>query len=63
MNKRKKFTKNVIEIWSKGTSNLEKSLYIIHFGDWISWYLSELNRVDAIEIDVINFLKTELDKI
>tara|TARA_B100001741_G_C16500412_1_gene574402 strand:+ start:196 stop:1185 length:990 start_codon:yes stop_codon:yes gene_type:complete len=58
-----KYTKNIIEIWSKGKSSIEKSLYHIHLGDWISWYLSELNKVDAVEIDVINFLKTELDKI
>ena len=29
----------------------------------MSWYLSEMNKVDAIEIDVINYLKTELAKI
>ena len=31
--------------------------------DWISWFLSELNNVDSIEIDVINYLKSELSKI
>ena len=58
-----KYTENITEIWSKGNSLIENSLYHIHLGDWASWYLSEMNNVDAIEIDVINFLKGELSKI
>ena len=58
-----KFTSNITEIWSKGDSLIENSLYHIVLGDWTSWYLSEMNNVDAIEIDVINFLKGELAKI
>ncbi len=58
-----KYTKNIIEVWSEGENLMENTLYHIHLGDWISWYLSEMNGVDAIEIDVINYLKTELAKI
>jgi glucose/mannose-6-phosphate isomerase len=58
-----KFTNNITEIWSKGDSLIENSLYHINLGDWVSWYLSEMNNVDAIEIDVINFLKGELAKV
>ena len=58
-----KFTDNITEIWSKGSSVIENTLYHIHLGDWVSWYLSEMNNVDAIEIDVINYLKGELAKI
>ena len=58
-----KYTNNILEIWSKGGSLIETSLYHINVGDWISWYLSELNNVDAIEIDVIDFLKDKLSKI
>ena len=58
-----KFTSNITEIWSKGDSLIENSLYHISLGDWVSWYLSEMNNVDAIEIDVIEFLKGELAKI
>jgi len=57
------YTKNITEIWSKGNSRIETSLYHINVGDWTSWYLSEMNGVDAIEIDVIDFLKAELAKI
>jgi glucose/mannose-6-phosphate isomerase len=58
-----KFTSNITEIWSKGDTVLANSLYHINLGDWVSWYLSEMNNVDAIEIDVINFLKGELAKV
>lgn len=58
-----KYTDNITEIWSKGDSIIENSLYHINLGDWVSWYLSEMNNVDAIEIDVINFLKAELGKV
>ena len=55
-----KYTSNISEIWSLGNSSIQRSLYLINVGDWISWYLSELNNVDAIEIDVINYLKEKL---
>ena len=58
-----KFTDNISEVWSKGDSRIENSLYHIHLGDWVSWYLSEMNEVDAVEIDVINFLKSSLAKL
>jgi len=58
-----KYTSTIIEVHSKGNSPLEKALYLIHLGDWISWFLSELNKLDAMEIDVINHLKSELAKV
>jgi glucose/mannose-6-phosphate isomerase len=58
-----KYTKNITEVWSKGGSVIENTLYHINLGDWVSWYLSKMNDVDAIEIDVIDFLKGELSKI
>lgn len=50
-------------VQAKGDTKLQRSIYLILIGDWTSWYLSELNGVDAIEIDVINFLKGELAKV
>ncbi len=57
------YTSTFFEIWSKGDSPIEKSLYLIVLGDWISIYLAELREVDPIEIKVINFLKGELAKL
>jgi hypothetical protein len=34
----------------------------VHVGDWISVELASLRGVDAVEVNVINFLKAELGK-
>ncbi len=53
----------VLEAYSKGQSLIEKNMYFVHLGDWISWYLSEMRGVDSIEVDVIDYLKGELAKV
>ena len=59
----KKYTPNIRELWSKGVSALERSLYLIHVTDWVSCYLADKKHVDASEINIINHLKGELAKI
>jgi glucose/mannose-6-phosphate isomerase len=49
-----------IEVFSKGTSRIERSLYLIALGDWVSVYLAELNQVDPVEVTVISHLKGKL---
>ena len=56
-------TDNIIELWSKGDSDLERALYMIHFGDWITLLLAEKNNIDPFEIESINHLKNELAKV
>ncbi len=58
-----KYTNTNIEIISKGNNHVERAMYLVHLGDWLSWYLAEKRGFDAIEIDVINFLKSELAKV
>ncbi|MFI5220388.1 MAG: bifunctional phosphoglucose/phosphomannose isomerase [Bacteroidia bacterium] len=58
-----KYTPYVFEIFSKGNTQLEKAFYLIHFGDWVSWYLSEIRNIDATEVKVIDYLKGALAKI
>lgn len=58
-----KYTPHVFEVYSKGDSMIEKSFYLIHFGDWVSWYLSEIKGIDATEVNVIDFLKGALAKV
>lgn len=59
----KQYTDTFIEVHSKGTSRIQRSLYLILFGDWVSVYLSELRDVDAKEVNIIAHLKGELAKI
>jgi len=58
-----KYTSNITEVYSKGKSPIEKAIYFIHLGDWISVVLAEMRGYDANEIAVINQLKSALSKI
>ena len=58
-----KYNPKIIEINSFVTRTRKTPLSCSPLVDWISWFLSELNNVDSIEIDVINYLKSELSKI
>jgi len=58
-----KYADTIIEIFSKGNDLVERAMYLVHYGDWITWYLSELHGVDSIEVDVIDYLKGELGKL
>ena len=51
------------EVWSKGKSAHARALYHIHFGDWVSYFLSEINEVDIMDIKSIDRLKSELSKV
>lgn len=55
-----KKTSKITTVVAKGTSKIERSIYLINLVDWASWYLAELKGVDAIEIDVIDYLKSSL---
>lgn len=54
------YNDSVINIDAKGNSLLERALYLIHFGDWITGYYGDLNKVDTTEVDVITGLKNML---
>jgi glucose/mannose-6-phosphate isomerase len=57
------YTNTTVEVWSKGTTALQRSLYLIHIGDWISLYLGQKKGVDISEVKVIDHLKGELNKL
>lgn len=54
---------HLAEVWAKGDSDIQRALYLIHLGDWVSYYLSKLNQVDIIDIKSIDYLKSTLSKI
>ncbi|MBS1771874.1 MAG: bifunctional phosphoglucose/phosphomannose isomerase [Bacteroidetes bacterium] len=58
----KKYTSNIIEIYSKGNSYWDKVFYLIHLTDWVSVLLADIRKKDATEVKVIDFLKGELAK-
>lgn len=58
----RQYTNNITEVYSKGGSYLARALYLVHYGDWLSWFLAQENDLDATEVAVIDFLKGELAK-
>lgn len=58
----KKYTPNMMELWSKGKTYFERVFYIVNLTDWVSVYLADLHGVDAMDIKVIDHLKGELSK-
>lgn len=53
-------TQHIYELEVNSGSNITRSLYLIHIIDWASYYLAEMRKVDAVEIGVINKLKSSL---
>jgi glucose/mannose-6-phosphate isomerase len=55
-----KTSSKVMTLKSEGASTIEKSIFMINIVDWASLYLSDLKKVDPIDIEVIDYLKGEL---
>ncbi len=54
------FTNTIVEINCKGDTIIAQMLYAVHLGDWISWEVAQLRQVDAVEVKVIDMLKSQL---
>lgn len=50
----------ISEIWPEGKSRLEKTLFLVMYGDYVSAYLALLNKKDPSEINLINALKERM---
>jgi glucose/mannose-6-phosphate isomerase len=57
------YTSNIKEIQAQGDSFIAKALYLIHLGDWCSYYIAAAKGIDSVEVDVITGLKNMLAKL
>ncbi|MCX6747379.1 MAG: bifunctional phosphoglucose/phosphomannose isomerase [Candidatus Nomurabacteria bacterium] len=55
-----KHTKDIVEIYSKGESAIERAIYHIHVGDYVSIYLANLRHVNPNDLAEIEALKSFL---
>ena len=55
-----KYTPNIVDIYSKGNSLIEKTMYHIHLGDYVSAFLADMKKIDAHEVRVVEYLKLAL---
>jgi glucose/mannose-6-phosphate isomerase len=51
---------SVQEVRAKGATLLEQYFYLVHFGDWLSYYVAIEHGVDPVEVNVIDKLKAHL---
>jgi glucose/mannose-6-phosphate isomerase len=58
----KKYSPGFIEMHAKGTTQLQRSIYLLHLGDWVTCFIAEIKNIDATEVNVIDYLKGELNK-
>lgn len=56
----KEYTPHIFEVWSKGESFIEKAIYLLNLGDWLSLFLSDLRGFNTTEVKVIDELKANL---
>jgi glucose/mannose-6-phosphate isomerase len=57
------YTHSVHEVRAKGDSLLEQYYYLIHYGDWLSYYMAMEHKADAVEVHVIDKLKNHLSTV
>lgn len=48
-------------VFANGDSKIAEQLYLIHLLDWLSFDRAETNKVDIMEVKVIDYLKKELE--
>jgi glucose/mannose-6-phosphate isomerase len=53
----------VLNIYSEGKTPLARIFSQIYLGDWVSFYLAILNKVDPTPVKPIEYLKSELAKL
>jgi len=58
----KREAQGVSEVWSEGTSLLSRIFSLIYLGDFVSFYLALLNRVDPTPVERIDYLKRKLEE-
>lgn len=59
----KEVTSTIIHIVAEGSNHIEKLFYLIHLGDWLSYFLAIKRGFDPMEIDVLIKLKNDLSNI
>lgn len=59
----REYTPHLTEVWSEGKSLLARIFSLLYLGDWTSFYLALLHRVDPTPVRVIDHLKRELARV
>jgi glucose/mannose-6-phosphate isomerase len=52
----------LVELEGEGNSRLERIFDLIYLGDWVSFYLAMLYKIDPTPVEKINYLKNKLSE-
>jgi glucose/mannose-6-phosphate isomerase len=55
-----KYADEIIILKGEGKSKLERIFDLVHLGDWVSYYLAIINKINPTPVEAINFLKNKL---
>ena len=55
-----KYADNIIKLKGEGNKRLERIFDLVCLGDWVSYYLAILNKIDPTPVEAIDFLKNKL---
>jgi glucose/mannose-6-phosphate isomerase len=55
-----KYVSSMYEVKAKGETLLEQYFYLVHFGDWLSYYMALEHGVNPVDVGVIDSLKGHL---
>lgn len=58
-----KYADNIFKLKGEGSNKLERIFDLTYLGDWVSYYLAIMNKIDPTPVEVIDFLKNKLKKI
>ncbi len=56
----KKYTDKLQVVTAQGSTHLVRSMYLLHLGDWISFYVAQKKAVDPLAIQSIDQVKAAL---
>ena len=56
----KKYANDVIKLEGEGKNKLERIFDLVYLGDWVSYYLAIMNKINPTPVEAIDFLKNKL---
>ena len=56
----KNYANDIIKLKGEGKNKLERIFDLVYLGDWVSYYLAIINKIDPTPVEAIDFLKNKL---
>jgi len=57
-----RYANDIIKLKGEGNSKLERIFDLVYLGDWVSYYLAIINKINPTPVEAIDFLKNKLSE-